>query len=46
MQEKLEGSTVYYNTGSGCNVTNEDLGIEVTIKWDDVNEESFLLEKK
>jgi hypothetical protein len=46
MQEKLEGSTVYYNRGSGCNVTNEDLGIEVTIKWDDVHEESFLLEKK
>lgn len=42
-KEKLKGSTFQF---SGCAWNYEDQEIEVTIKWDDVNEENFLLKKK
>ena len=45
-EERFERNPISITTGSGCTIYNEDEGIRVTIKWDDDNEESFLLEKK
>ena len=45
-EERFERNPISITTGSGCTIYNEDEGIRVTIKWDDANEESFLLEKK
>lgn len=45
-EERFDNNPVSITAGDGCTIYNEAEGIRVTIKWDDDNEESFLLEKK